>query len=76
MKQGKTPARGDTVGFVKVLPFRLAGRQFTVKPTSQANLKEIDVDDYILSLYASLSQTFAPMSIKLKTIPTSLKEFV
>ncbi|MGA2625729.1 MAG: hypothetical protein ABSF63_01535 [Candidatus Bathyarchaeia archaeon] len=43
------------VGFVKVPPFRLQGRQFTVKPTPQATSKEVDVEDYILSLFASLS---------------------
>jgi hypothetical protein len=74
--QGKRPNRGDTIGFVKVLPFRLQGRQFTVKPTAQANLKEIDVDDYVLSLFASLSQVFEPMNIKLRMNPTSLSDFV
>ena len=75
-KQGKAPIRGEMVGFVKVFPFRLKGRQFTVKPTSQANLKEIDVDDYALSLHASLSQAFDPMNIKLATNPTSLSDFI
>jgi DNA polymerase I len=76
MKQGKAPARWETIEFVKVLPFRLQGRQFTVKPTSQVNPKEIDVDDYALSLYASLSQAFDPMNIKLATNPTSLSDFI
>ena len=76
MQHRKTPARGDTIGFVKVVPFRLQGRQFTVKPTSQANPKEIDVDDYALSLAASLSQVFEPMHIKLKMNPTRLSDFV
>jgi hypothetical protein len=76
MKQGKTPIRGETIAFVKVIPLRLAGRQFTVKPTSQANPKEIDIDDYVLSLYASLSQVFDPMKIKLEMNPTRLSEFV
>jgi DNA polymerase I len=76
MKQGKAPARGDTIGFVKVLPFRLTGRQFTVKPTVQASLKEIDVEDYILSLFASLSQVFDPMNIKLTIRPIKLSDFV
>jgi hypothetical protein len=76
MKQRKEVARRETVGFVKVLPFRLEGRQFTVKPTQQANPKEIDVDDYVLSLYASLSQVFEPMNIRLKVTPTSLSEFL
>jgi hypothetical protein len=74
--QGKRPDRGDMIGFVKVLPFRLQSRQFTVKPTAQANLKEIDVDDYVLSLFASLSQVFDPMNIKPKTNPTNLSEFI
>jgi hypothetical protein len=76
MKQGKTPARGDSIGFVKVFPFRLQGRQFTVKPTTQANSTEIDVDDYTVSLFASLSQVFDPMNIKLKTETTRLSDFV
>jgi DNA polymerase elongation subunit (family B) len=75
MKQGKAPALGETVGFVKVLPFRLAGRQFTVKPTSLTNPKEVDVDDYALSLLASLSQVFDPMNLKLKTNSISLSDF-
>jgi DNA polymerase I len=75
-KQGKAPARGDTIGFVKVLPFRLTGRQFTVKPTMQANLKEIDIEDYVLSLFASLSQVFDPMNIKLTISPFKLSDFV
>ena len=74
--QGERPDRGDTIGFVKVLPFRLQGRQFTVKPTAQANLKEVDVDDYVLSLFSSLSQVFDPMNIKLRMNPTSLSDFV
>ncbi len=76
MKQGKAPARGETVGFVKVLPFRLQGRNFTVKPTPQANPKEVDIEDYILSLFASLSQVFDPMNIRLKLNPATLSDFV
>ena len=76
MRQGKTPVRGDSIGFVKVLPFRLQGRQFTVKPTTQADPKEIDVDDYTLSLFASLSQAFDPMALKLKSDTTKLSDFV
>lgn len=65
-----------TLGFVKVLPFRVQGRNFTVKPTTQADPKEIDVNDYTVSLYASLSQVFDPMYVKLKMNATSLSEFV
>ena len=75
-RQGRRPNRGDTIGFVKVLPFRLQGRNFTVKPTSQADPKEIDVNDYVLSLSASLSQVFEPMNLKLKMNLTSLSDFV
>jgi DNA polymerase I len=73
--QGKRPDRGDTIGFVKVLPFRLQGRQFTVKPTPQANPKEIDVEDYGLSLFAALSQVFDPMNIRLKLNQAALSDF-
>jgi DNA polymerase I len=76
MKQGKTPNRGETIGFVKVHTFRLQGRQFTVKPTEQADPNEIDVNDYALSLHASLSQVFDPMNIKLKLKAASLSDFV
>jgi len=76
MKRGKMPTRRESVGFVKVIPFSLEGRHLTVKPTSQATPKEIDVNDYTISLYASLSQVFGPMNIKLKTNATSLSDFV
>jgi hypothetical protein len=76
MRQGKDPSRGETIGFVKVLPFRLQERQFTVKPTQQANLREVNVDDYIRSLLASLAQTFEPMNIDLKTSPANLSDFI
>jgi DNA polymerase I len=75
-KQGKRPERGDMIGFVKVVPFRLQGRQFTVRPTSQIDPKEIDVEDYVMSLYTSLSQVFDPMNIKLKMKRSNLSDFV
>jgi DNA polymerase elongation subunit (family B) len=75
-RQGKRPNRGDTIGFVKVLPFRLQGRQFTVKPTQQANPNEIDAEDYILSLFSSLSQVFEPMNIKPGSNAVNLSDFV
>jgi len=74
-KQGKRPDRGDTIGFVKVLPFRSQGRNFGVKPTNQADLKEIDVNDYVLSLQSSLAQVFDPMNVKLKLNASSLADF-
>ena len=67
LKEGKKPARGEVVGFVKVHPFKLQGRQFTVKPTSQANAREVNVGDYVRNLISSLSQTFEPMNITIDT---------
>jgi len=75
-RQGKRPERGESIGFVKVLPFRVQGRNFTVKPTSQADLKEIDAEDYVLGLYASLSQVLDPMNVKLKVKAANLSDFV
>jgi DNA polymerase I len=75
-RQGKRPERGESIGFVKVLPFRVQGRNFTVKPTSQVDPKEIDVEDYALSLNAALSQVFDPMHIKLKMNAARLSDFV
>ena len=76
LKEGKILARGETVGFVKVHPFRSQGRQFTVKPTSQTNPREINTSDYVRNLVSSLNQTFEPMGIKLNVAETSLSDFV
>ena len=76
LKEGKKLASGEVVGFVKVHPFRFQGRQLTVKPTSQANSREINVDDYVRNLISSLSQTFEPMSIKIDVPEANLSEFV
>jgi DNA polymerase elongation subunit (family B) len=74
-KEGKKTSRRETVGFIKVHPFKTQGRQFTVKPTSQTNLKEVNVDDYVRSLISSLSQTFEPMSITVKLDEIDLTRF-
>jgi DNA polymerase elongation subunit (family B) len=74
-KEGKKTSRGDTVGFIKVHPFKTEGRQFTVKPTSQTNLKEVNVDDYVRNLISSLSQTFEPMSISIRLDEIDLIRF-
>jgi hypothetical protein len=63
------------VGFIKVHPFKTQGRQFTVKPTSQTNLKEVNIDDYIRNLISSLSQTFEPMSINVQLDEIDLARF-
>jgi DNA polymerase elongation subunit (family B) len=76
LKEGKKLASGEVVGFVKVRPFRFQGRQLTVKPTSQAAPREINVDDYVRNLISSLSQTFEPMNIKIDMPEANLSEFV
>ena len=76
LKEGKKPARREVVGFVKVHPFKLQGRQFTVKPSSQANVREVNVGDYVRNLISSLSQTFEPMGITINLATASLSEFV
>jgi DNA polymerase I len=76
LKEGKEVPQGEVVGFVKVQRFRLQGRQFTVKPTTQANTREISVSDYIRNLSSSLAQTFKPMGIKIELPETDLSEFL
>jgi DNA polymerase elongation subunit (family B) len=74
-KEGKKASRGDTVAFIKVHPFKMQGRQFTVKPTSQTNPKEVNVEDYVRNLISSLSQTFEPMSINIQVDEIDLTRF-
>jgi hypothetical protein len=76
LKEGKKTSKGETVGFVKVHPFKFQGRQFTVKPTSQTNPGEINVEDYVRNLISSLSQTFEPMGINLDTAEADLSRFL
>jgi DNA polymerase I len=75
-KVGKKASRREIVGFVKVHPFRFDGRQFTVKPTLQTSLGEINIDDYVRNLVSSLSQSFEPMGIGLDTAEAKLSDFV
>ena len=75
-KVGKKASRREIVGFVKVHPFRFDGRQFTVKPTLQTSLREINIDDYVRNLVSSLSQSFEPMGIGLDTAEAKLSDFV
>jgi DNA polymerase I len=76
LKEGKEVPQGEVVGFVKVQRFRFQGRQFTVKPTTQANTREISVSDYIRNLSSSLAQTFEPMGIKIELPEADLSEFL
>jgi hypothetical protein len=45
---------------------QVAGKAVHRQTHFTTNPKEIDVDDYALSLYASLSQAYEPMNIRLK----------
>jgi DNA polymerase I len=76
LEVGQNVSRGQEVGFVKVHPFKHGGRTFTVKPTDQAKIAEVNIDDYVRNLLSSLDQTFEPMGIKLgaSSVP-SLSEF-
>lgn len=76
LTEGKKVRAGDTVSFVKVNPFKVQGRQFTVKPSSQADLRDVNISDYVGNLLSSLSQTFEPMNINLTTPVDSLSKFV
>ena len=76
LKDGKKLSRGETIAFVKVHPFRAQGRQFTVKPTSLTNPREINTGDYVRNLISSLNQTFESMGITLNTTEASLSDFV
>jgi DNA polymerase elongation subunit (family B) len=59
--------RNDTMHFIKVKPFTYKGKTFTVKPAEQVkNIREINVEDYARNMTTALSQTFAPMGIKLE----------
>jgi DNA polymerase elongation subunit (family B) len=67
LERGEKVERGDTVGFAKVKPFYFRGKIFTVKPAKYVDsMAEINVDDYIRNMTTALTQTFAPMGIKLE----------
>lgn len=66
LERGEKVARGDVVSFIKVKPFYFRGKIFTVKPAKYVeNVSEISVDDYIRNMTTALTQTFAPMGIRL-----------
>jgi DNA polymerase I len=62
--KGITVKRREEVGFVKVKPFRYGSRVFTVKPTSLAAHREIDIPDYIRKLGMAFEQVLAPLDIE------------
>ena len=67
LDKGEKVKRGEVVDFIKVKPFDYKGKTFTVKPAKHVeNVKEINMDDYIRNMTTALTQTFAPMGIKLE----------
>ncbi len=64
-RKGKYPHKREEVAFVKVRPFKVAGRSFTVKPPDEARPDEVNTEDYVRSLLQSLSQITEPMGIDL-----------
>ena len=65
---GRKLQRWNTVGFIKVKPFKYKDRIFTVKPAEFArSLAEVNMEDYVRNLLTALNQTFKPMGIKLET---------
>jgi DNA polymerase elongation subunit (family B) len=76
IERGGRLDRRAEVEFVKVHPFKHQGRNFTVKPVSDAKVGELNVDDYVRNLTSSLQQTFEPMGIKLRPkMETELQDF-
>lgn len=66
MEKGDKVRRGMEIGFVKVHPYKHQGHNFSVKPFSQANITELNVEDYVRNMMSSLQQTFDPMGVKLE----------
>ncbi|MDO8056486.1 MAG: DNA polymerase domain-containing protein, partial [Candidatus Hermodarchaeota archaeon] len=62
--KGVIVKRREEVGFVKVKPFRYGSRMFTVKPTSLAKQREIDIPDYIRKLGMAFEQVLVPLDIE------------
>lgn len=59
--------RNDVMRFIKVKPFIYRGKSFTVKPAEQVkSVREINIEDYVRNMTTALSQTLAPMGIKLE----------
>ncbi len=76
IERGGRMDRRAEVEFVKVHPFKHQGRHFTVRPVSDANINELNIDDYVRNLTSSLRQTFEPMGINLRPkMETELQDF-
>jgi len=67
LERGEKVARGDVVNFIKVKPFYFRAKIFTVKPAKYVkNASGISVDDYNRNMTTALTQTFAPIGMKLE----------
>ena len=70
LDNGVKVERGDTMHFIKVRPFNYKDKTFTVKPAEYVkSMNEINIEDYIRNMTTALTQTFAPMGIKLEQKP-------
>jgi DNA polymerase elongation subunit (family B) len=77
LERGEKVERGDTVGFAKVKPFYFRGKIFTVKPARYVDtMAEINVDDYVRNMTTALTQTFAPMGIKLEKAEKRISDWL
>ncbi len=67
LEAGRKVDKGDTVQFIKVMPFNYKGKTFTVKPVNYVkDVNEIHVQDYVRNMTTALEQTFAPMGLVLE----------
>jgi len=67
IEAGRGVERREEVKFVKVKPFKHAGRVFTVKPLELVrDWSEINIEDYVRSLKSNLGQVLEPMRIDLE----------
>jgi DNA polymerase elongation subunit (family B) len=76
-EKGISVKRGDVMEFIKVKPFVFRGKTFTVKPVKHAqNLAEINTADYTRNMTTALTQTFAPMGIRLEKPAKKLSDWL
>ena len=77
LERGEKVERGDTVDFLKVKPFYFRGKIFTVKPAKYVDsVAEMNVNDYIRNMTSALTQTFAPMGIKLEKAEKRISDWL
>jgi len=62
-RRGKYPHKREEIAFVKVRPFKIGDRMFTVKPPDETRGSEVNTEDYVRSLLQSLSQLTDPIGV-------------